>query len=193
MRLFFSLLALAANVAVLVALFLLVGARFSPAVAGWRDEVLGAVRGWELWLAFVVALTATLGSLYLSEVVHFEPCKLCWYQRIAMYPLAVIFAMAAVRRDSGVRLYATVLAGIGAAIAGYHYLIQHYPWFDAGSCSVGVPCTAAYIEVFGFITIPYMALSAFLLILMLMAALWLNSRPSPRLPEGRFAVSEESR
>ena len=68
-------------------------------------------------MAFVVALLATVGSLYFSEVAHFEPCLLCWYQRIAMYPLVVILGLAAWRDDVGAWIYATALAAIGAVIA----------------------------------------------------------------------------
>lgn len=171
MSLFFALLAIAANAATIgiVAIGL---AGKSRAFAGVRDQVFSAFKGLELWLAFVVATAATLGSLYLSEVVHLIPCTLCWYQRIAMYPLAVIFLIAAVRRDHGIRIYAATIATIGALIAVYHRLIQAYPELEGGaSCNPAVPCTAAYVERFGFISIPYMALSAFLLIL---AILWVD-------------------
>jgi len=169
--LFFALLAIAANaVTVGIVAIALVGK--TSAGAGVRDQVFGAFEGLELWMAFVVAATATVGSLYLSEVVHFIPCTLCWYQRIAMYPLAIILLIAAVRRDHGVRIYAATLASIGAVISVYHRLIQQYPELEGGgSCDPAAPCTAAYIEQFDFITIPYMALSAFLLIL---ALLWLD-------------------
>ncbi len=183
MRLFFSLLALGANAAVLVALVLIVGSRFSPTVAEWRATAEASIAGRELMLAFVVAATATLGSLYFSEIADFEPCKYCWFQRIAMYPLAVIFGIAAWRRDHGVRLYGFTLAGLGGALAAYHYLIQQYPELSSSECSVTVPCTAAYVWEFGFISIPWMALSAFALIIVLLAIAHRNERatgaPSP--------------
>lgn len=175
MRLLFALLALAANAAFLILLVLGIGGRLSPAVASARDTVLESLRGLELWSAFVVALTATLGSLYLSEIADFVPCTLCWYQRIAMYPLVPLLGIAAWRKDHGIDLYAAVLAVAGALIAAYHYLIQSFPSLDSGSCNPLVPCTAAYIRQFDFITIPYMALSAFLLIL---ALLWADRRTS---------------
>src|SRR5207342_697395 len=80
--------------------------------------------GQEVPLAFVVALIATLGSLYLSEVAHFVPCRLCWYQRIAMYPLPIILAVGWWKRDSGVRRYALPLAVVGACISVYHVLVE---------------------------------------------------------------------
>ena len=180
MRLLFALLALAANAAFLVLLVLAIGGRFSASLAATRDTVLESLRGMELWSAFVVATTATLGSLYLSEIADFVPCTLCWYQRIAMYPLVPLLGIAAWRRDHGIDLYAAVLAFGGAVIAAYHYLIQTFPSLDSGSCNPLVPCTAAYIRQFEFITIPYMALSAFSLIL---ALLWADRRTSaPNAP-----------
>lgn len=171
MTLLFALLAIAANIATIVVLVMAFGSRFSAGIAGQRDALFESMSGYELWFAFTVALVATLGSLYLSEVAHFEPCRLCWYQRIAMYPLALILGIAATRRDQGIRVYAASMASIGAAISVYHYLIQRMPSLDSGSCSSGVPCTAAYVERFGFMTIPYMAASAFLLVL---AMLWVS-------------------
>jgi disulfide bond formation protein DsbB len=161
MRRFFALLALGANLAV-------IGARFSPALRRTRDDVVRSLAGRELLFGFVVALTATLGSLYLSEIAHLEPCQFCWYQRIAMYPIALILGIATWRKDHAVRLYVLALAGVGVGLSGYHYLIQNFPNLSGGTCSVGVPCTAAYFWEFGFISIPYMALSAFALIIVLM-------------------------
>ena len=151
------------------------------ALTGWGKErsPFEIVRGATLWLAAGVAIIATMGSLYLSEVVHLIPCKLCWYQRIAMYPLAVILPIAAFRNDGRARLYAATIATIGAVIAGYHRVIQAYPTLDTGSCSAtGPSCSSPLIEKFGFVTIPYMALSAFLLILALLYADRVNSARS---------------
>jgi disulfide bond formation protein DsbB len=167
---FFALLALGCNLVVVGALGLWVAARFSPAVAGVKEQVLASIRGQELTMAWLIALASTLGSLYYSEIAHFEPCRYCWYQRIAMYPLAVILGMAAWKKDLGIRIYASALAGIGGLIAAYHYLIQVFPTLSSGECSVGVPCTARYVEKFGFVSIPWMALAGFSLILVLLAA-----------------------
>lgn len=166
MKLFFAMGAIAAN---LITLALIV-----VGVAGrTKDESpYEFLRGLTLWLAGGVAIAATLGSLYLSEIVHLIPCKLCWYQRIAMYPIAIMLPIAAWRKDNGIRLYAAVLAVIGLGIAIWHRLMQAYPSLDSGACAaVGPPCSAPYIKEFGFVTIPYMALSAFVLILVL---LWAN-------------------
>jgi disulfide bond formation protein DsbB len=170
MRTFFALCALAANVATIgIIIAAIVGAIR-------RENPFEALRGSTLWLAGGVAVFATLGSLYLSESVGLIPCKLCWYQRIAMYPMAVILPMAAFRKDHRARLYAVVLATVGAGIAAYHRLLQAYPSLDTGSCSaVGPSCSSPLIREFGFVTIPYMALSAFLLILALLYADRANS------------------
>lgn len=174
MRVLFSLLALASNVAVLVGIGLTVGARFSPAIADLRDRILYSIRGSELWMAAGVALVATLGSLYLSEIEHLIPCRLCWFQRIFMYPLVIVLGVAAWRKDTQVRLTASILATIGLLIAAYHYLIQHFPELESGACDPIAPCSAAYIWQWNFISIPYMAASAFALILTLIFALRIN-------------------
>ena len=179
MRLFFALLAFAANAATIAIVAIAIAGRIGSSGADLRNRAFGAIRGLELWLAFVVATTATLGSLYLSEVVHLIPCTFCWYQRIAMYPLVLLLGIAAWRKDHDIRIYAAVLAGVGAALAAYHRLIQAFPDLSGSACSTGVPCTAAYFTEFGFVTIPYMALSGFLLIL---ALLWIDRSNSPAPP-----------
>jgi disulfide bond formation protein DsbB len=171
--LFYALLALVANVAVIGLLALAVGARRSPTAARWLHGLRSSIGSSALLAAFVVATLATVGSLYFSEVAHFEPCRLCWYQRIAMYPLVVILGIAAVRRDPGVRRYAVPLALIGALIATYHYALEWLPWLDSGVCSATTPCTIVWFRQLGFISLPYLALSAFLLIL---ALLWVAGR-----------------
>ncbi|MDH4116315.1 MAG: disulfide oxidoreductase [Acidimicrobiia bacterium] len=120
--------------------------------------------------AAAVALVATTGSLIYSEVFGFEPCRLCWYQRIAMYPLAVILVIAALRKDSSVKFYALPLAVIGGCISVYHYLLQTFPGLTGSTaCAVGVPCTAKYVNQFGFVSIPFMAAAGFLLIIALIS------------------------
>lgn len=121
------------------------------------------------WLAFAVAGTAMAASLYYSESVGFIPCEFCWYQRIAMYPLAVILLVAAITRDERVAKYVIPIAGIGLALSVYHYQLQVFP-DQGGACSSGVPCSARYVEEFGFISIPFMAGCAFLSILALQFA-----------------------
>jgi len=179
MRFFFSLLAIAANVAVLGYIIVAVLARSSAGASRVRTGILDSISGYELWAGFAVALVATLGSLYLSEIVHLIPCRLCWFQRIFMYPLVIVLGVAAWRRDAEIRLTATILAVVGGLIAIYHYLIQQFPSLDSGACDASVPCSAAYIWQWNFVSIPYMAVSAFALILMLVFALRSNLARMP--------------
>ena len=158
----FALLTVAADLAVVgIALVVIVDRDGSR---GMRPALIETLGPSALWLAFLVALTATLGSLYLSEVAHFVPCELCWYQRIAMYPLAPILFVAAYRRDPGVWRYVVPVAAIGAAISIYHYQLERFPEQASASCSPDAPCTVVWIWRFHFISIPFMALSAFALI-----------------------------
>lgn len=111
-----------------------------------------------------VALGATLGSLYFSDVVGFVPCSLCWYQRIAMYPLWVVLGVAVWRNEPGVWVYALPLSLIGFVISAYHVMVQYRPSLEIAACTGGVPCSARYILVYGFVSIPVMAGSAFLFV-----------------------------
>lgn len=122
-----------------------------------------------LWLAFLVAAGATLGSLYFSEVAHYSPCRLCWFQRCAMYPLSVILFVGALRRDHAVRWYAVPIALIGACISAWHTLIEVKPSLDGGACELtGPSCTYVWFKEFGFLTLASMALIGFLTILTLL-------------------------
>jgi disulfide bond formation protein DsbB len=121
-----------------------------------------------VWLAWLVALAATVGSLYFSEVANFNPCRFCWFQRIAMYPLAVILLVGALRKDQGVRWYAVPLAAIGAAISAWHSLIEWRPSLDSGECEFqGPSCTFVWFREFG-LSLANMALIGFLTILILL-------------------------
>jgi disulfide bond formation protein DsbB len=118
-----------------------------------------------LLLSWIAAITATLGSLYFSEVMHFIPCTLCWYQRIFMYPLAIILGVAVYRNDKGIYKYALPLSIIGLLIAGYHTLLQKIPYLQQFEmCTTGVPCSKDYINWLGFVTIPLLAFIAFMII-----------------------------
>jgi disulfide bond formation protein DsbB len=130
------------------------------------------------WLAWVVALAAMVGSLIYSEYFHFEPCLLCWYQRIAMYPLAFILLVAAVRRDRSVRSYGLPLSVIGLAISIYHLVIQNVPGVEGGACNPSAPCSLKYVDMFGFVSIPFMAGAGFLLITILLASFTAASDPT---------------
>lgn len=178
MKLFFALLALATNLVVVFYLVVLIAAPRSNKAAELKQRFYELVDGNELLYGAIVAGTATLGSLYMSEIANLPPCKLCWYQRYAMYPVAVVLAIAAWRHEIRVRIPVIVAVVVGGAISIYHYLVQYFPNLQGNSCSIEVPCGFAWFRVFGFISIPYMALSAFLFVLVMMIALGVNTRAS---------------
>jgi disulfide bond formation protein DsbB len=152
-------------------------------ISGVRGRIRESLDGAELTLlgaALAVSLTSTLGSLYYSEVAGFVPCSLCWYQRIFMYPLVPLVALALLRRDPEIWPYGITLSGVGLAIALYHITIQFQPALDVGACGTGVPCTARYLAVFGFVSIPVMASGGFFLLTALFALLALESRSTRR-------------
>lgn len=168
-----ALLAVVVQVALALLLVLAAAALFwRPArrrLAALRDGLGGS----ELWLAWIVALTATLGSMFFSEVSHFIPCRLCWYQRIAMYPLSVILLVSALRRDVRVAFwYAFVFPLVGAGVAIYHLYIEANPDAESTGCKIGAPCSTKWIDKFGYITMPGLALTAFAAIFALLLLGW---------------------
>lgn len=125
------------------------------------------------YLAWIVAISATFGSLYSSEILHLVPCVLCWYQRILMYPLIIIIAVGILTKDKKLPLYVLPFSMIGTVIALYHYLLQRGIIPDTlGPCQLGVSCATRYIEWFGFITIPFLSLLSFVTITILMYLLY---------------------
>ncbi|WP_022799191.1 disulfide bond formation protein B [Thermus islandicus] len=121
-----------------------------------------------LAFAWVVALVATLGSLYYSEVRLFLPCELCWYQRIFMYPQAVLLGLALWRQDLGVWPYSLALSLMGGSISLLHLLEERFPQLFPLACKPPVPCSAEYLPQF---PIPLQALIAFTLIALSMGLL----------------------
>lgn len=115
-----------------------------------------------------IAIIATAGSLFYSEVMRYEPCELCWYQRILMYPLIVIYGTAILKKNVSIALPGLIMSGIGMCVSTYHYLIQKLPALSetGGACGL-VPCNFQYVNYFGFITIPFLAGTAFILIFVL--------------------------
>ena len=142
---------------------------------GWAQAWLLQIRSGALWLMCAVTGASMLGSLYFSEVVHYNPCKLCWYQRIVMYALAVIFLIAALRRDKAIARYSIVLASIGIVISTYHYLLEWFPTLESNVCSIDVPCTTIWFREFGFVTLSFMAGSAFIFVVSASLALMRDS------------------
>ncbi len=118
-----------------------------------------------LYLAWVTAIAAMAGSLIFSEVFGYAPCLLCWYQRIAMYPLVVIIAVGIYLRDKKLYLYALPLSIIGTIVAFLHVLLENGIISEAlFPCRVGVSCSTKYVNYFGFVTIPVLSLMAFIFI-----------------------------
>jgi disulfide bond formation protein DsbB len=164
---FFSLLAMFAGVG---AILLLLATIVAPA-----RELLALLTDAAVWLAWLVAAVAMTGSLWFSENQDLVPCKLCWYQRIAMFSLVAVLLVGALRRDAGVRWYAAPLAGIGIVISTYHYLIEWNPQWEGTSCDIAAPCSTPYFREFGFVSLAFMALCGFAAIL---ALLLVVPRPS---------------
>lgn len=130
-----------------------------------------------LFIAWAVSVIATLGSLYFSQIKQFEPCTLCWYQRIVMYPFTIYLGLAYVRKDFKISFYSMVISGIGVFVSSYHYALQKLPLFKDSAVSCGrIPCNGEYINWLGFITIPFLALTAFIIIFTCSFILWKNTR-----------------
>ena len=123
-------------------------------------------------LMLSVALVATLSSLYYSEIVEFIPCELCWFQRILMYPLALLLLVAVVSRSRIDPRYIVTLAAVGLPISIFHYQLQLFPEQAAVCSAVTVSCTDRNVEEFGIVSIPFMAGAGFLTILLLQVAEW---------------------
>lgn len=121
-------------------------------------------------LAWMVATTCMVGSLYFSEVANYEPCRLCWYQRVCMYSLAIILLVAVIRRSRDVVPYAVALALVGSCISIYHYLVEWYPSLESDVCDINVPCTTVWFRRFGFISLPLMALVGFVTVISVLVA-----------------------
>jgi disulfide bond formation protein DsbB len=122
--------------------------------------------GYELWLAFLVSAVATGGSLFFSEVAHFVPCELCWFQRICMYPLSIMTLLMALADDHRAARYLLPLPLVGAGVATYHLLVENGVVKQTQACLLSAPggCATKWINEFGFVTIPTLALTAFALV-----------------------------
>lgn len=149
----------------------LVAALIAVAVVSvWVRAPLRAVRsalwGYELWAAFVVAAIGTGGSLFFSEIAHFVPCELCWFQRICMYPLSIVTLLAAVTGEYRIARYLLPLPLVGAGISVYHLLVENGVAGQSSACFVSAPggCATKWINEFGYMTIPTLTLTGFLLL-----------------------------
>jgi len=171
---FFTVLTLLANVAVGAAVVLALAALVSRPARAFAGRVVDQVGPSARALAAFVAAVATLGSLYYSEIADFVPCRLCWFQRICMYPLAVILLVGLLLRDHRVRFYAAPFVVVGAPISLYHWLMERGVFSESTACSATVPCAVPWFEELGYVTLAFMALSGFLLIgtLLVVDAIW---------------------
>jgi len=166
----YAVLALVADALVLLAALAFIYSRTSPSAREWWGRLRDGITPFALQIAWIAAVLATFGSLFLQFFEHLEPCEFCWFQRICMYPLSLLLGIAAFRGDVQVaKRYFIGLSLVGAGLAIYHYQLEHIP--QPTVCDPAVPCNIAVINIFGFITVPFLSMAAFLLIstLLLMA------------------------
>ena len=191
---FFLVLTIVADAIVLVAVVCAVAALVSPGARATVVSWARAIAPQSVAFAWIVATVTTLGSLYYSEHAGFLPCELCWYQRIVMYPLVIVLGVAALRSDRKVWITALVFVGIGAPLSLYHWLVERVPAFEeSSSCSAITPCSAPWFEKWGFVTLSWMAMSAFLLIGVLMVCTLVGSRDrADEISAGTVPVMEDS-
>ena len=120
--------------------------------------------------ALLLAGVSMIGSLYFSEVAHYAPCKLCWYQRVCMYSVAIISLVAVIRRERSAAPYVMTLSIVGLGVSTYHYLVEWFPQLESRVCAVDVPCTTVWFRRLGFLTMPSMAGIAFISIALTLMA-----------------------
>jgi disulfide bond formation protein DsbB len=154
---------------VLAGVLVLVGLAAAIGRKGPLRAVRSALWGYELWTAFLVAAIATGGSLFLSEIAGFVPCELCWFQRICVYPLSIVTLLAAVAGDHRVARYLLPLPLVGAGVSVYHILIENHAIATPQGCQIGVGCAVKWMNEFGYMTIPTLALTSFLLLIAFLA------------------------
>jgi disulfide bond formation protein DsbB len=167
-----------AQIAVAVLVVCIVAALVSPAARRGLEGPRRALAGAGLWLAWAVALVATLGSLWFSEYADFLPCRLCWFQRIFMYPLVIVLLVGALLKDRRAVWYALPFPVIGLLFSAYHVYVEVNPEAESAACRVGVPCSVRWIDEFGYITIPVLAGTAFALIALILGIV-ATTRPDP--------------
>lgn len=134
------------------------------------DRTWSFLRRHAVVFAFFLVLSGVLLSLYYSDIVKYVPCKLCWYQRIILFPQLLFIGIAMLKKDKSIFAYLLPLNVLGASVSAYHYSIQVLP-NALPSCSVeGISCSASPFFVFGYITIPMMVLTTFLILIILCLA-----------------------
>jgi disulfide bond formation protein DsbB len=164
----YAVLALIADAMVLVVLMGFLLTRTSAASREQWTRFRDGVTPLALHFAWVVAMLATLGSLYLSQIAGDYPCEFCWFQRICMYPLSLLLGIAAFRGDLQVaKRYFITLPAVGAILAIYHYQLEHVTNEPHGNCGP-ISCSAPLFNIFGFISVPFLSMAAFFLIITLL-------------------------
>ena len=160
----YAVLALIADVLVLSTLVGFLVSRTSPARRERWTRLRDAVTPFAVHAAWIVAVLATLGSVYQSQIANLPICEFCWFQRIAMYPLSVLLGIAAFRGEFLVAKHYFLPASIvGSCLAIYHYQLERIP-NQPTTCGNAIPCSHSAFNIFGFISIPFLSMSAFLLI-----------------------------
>ena len=175
---FFTILTLLANAVVVAGIVLALAALVSGGARRFAGSVIDAVGPSSRLLAWLVAAIATAGSLYYSEIADFVPCRMCWFQRICMYPLAAVLLVGVLLRDHRARWYAAPFVIVGIPLSSYHWLMERGVFEESSSCSATVPCAVPWFEELGYVTLAFMALSGFLLIGTLLVVDWLWERRS---------------
>ena len=183
----------------IAAVLLVVGLSAAVGLRAPLDSLRRLLWGYELWLAFAVTAIATGGSLFFSEIAHFVPCELCWFQRICMYPLSIVTLLAALANDHRVARYLLPLPVVGSGVSIYHLLVEHGVVARDPGVLVSAPggCATKWIDEFGYVTIPALALTGFALVFLFLA---LGAAEPPRTrrelgpnaPARKNSVQDES-
>lgn len=136
-------------------------------IFGKRSKLYLTISKNSILISFLIASVATISSLFLSEIMHFPPCKLCWYQRIFMYPMVLVLGVSLLINDTKARITTFALSGVGLAISIYHILLQNWPGIFPCSDEIA-NCALKQFTYFGYVTIPVMSATAFTAIILLM-------------------------
>jgi len=131
----------------------------------WAASWVEAMDDIALWVISAVATGTMLGSMYFSEIAGFAPCELCWYQRIGIYPIAIMSWVALVRGDKKLGPYWIALSLAGLGVSTYHYLLEWFPQIKSSVCSVDVPCNTVWFRELGFVSLAFMAGCAFIFVI----------------------------
>ncbi len=149
-----------------VALGLIVALLLRKKVPGLND-VVRQIGGIAMPLAFVLTLVSAALTLYYSDVLGFEPCPLCWWQRIFLYPQVILFALTLWKRIP-IRLISVVFSIFGLAFALYHHALQMLPAGALPCPASNHSCAAITFVEYGYITYPLMAGTLFVFLIVLM-------------------------